>query len=77
MRGRNGLLSPLTTRHKGQHAVRSPFQSMDRTEEERNQRISNFDPVQEMTHHVRCITALRMSSDSASPFIGESVIQWC
>jgi hypothetical protein len=64
------LTSPLLAL-QARYAVRSPFQSLGREEEDLNMRITNFDPVEENTYHTRCITAIRMSSDMTHPFIGE------
>lgn len=51
------------------YALHASYKSLEAAEEESNSRISNLDPVKEMTHHSRCITAIRMSSDSSNPFI--------
>jgi WD40 repeat protein len=53
----------------GQYAYRAPFKSLEQEAEDRTCRITNFEPVQEITQHTRCITAIRMSSDCTHPFI--------
>ena len=67
-----GLLSPLVLR-RTQYAVRSSSQTQE--EEERCQRITNFNPTQEISLHQRCITAVRLSTDFNDPYIGELLPQ--
>ena len=64
-------LSPDAT-SRTRYAVRSPFQSLPQEDEEKLYNdIMNFDPDREFSHHERCVTAIRLSSDMTDPFVGK------